>query len=363
MSYTIGVIGGGQLGRMLALAGIPLGFRFVFLDPSPEACARHVGEHICAAYDDEQALQALASRCDIVTFEFENTPPQAIAQLGALLPAYPPARALQTARDRLHEKTLFQRLDIPTPRFANIESQADLERAVEDIGLPAVLKTRSLGYDGKGQKLLRSRVDVAGAFTALGEVPCLLEAFVRFSGEVSLLAVRGRDGACSFYSLVSNVHRNGILHSSQPAPAHPRQALAQEYGGRVLAALDYVGVLAFEFFEYGDQLVANEIAPRVHNSGHWSIEGAQCSQFENHLRAIAGLPLGSTALREHAAMLNLIGAIPTAASVLEIPGAHLHAYDKRSVPGRKVGHLTFCLPDAAALEQSMARGQALLAED
>lgn len=361
MTHTIGVIGGGQLGRMLALAGIPLGFRFVFLDPSPDACARHLGEHICAAYDDEDALRQLGERVDVVTFEFENAPAQAVALVAGLKPAWPPAGALRTARDRLNEKTLFQQLGIPTPAFANVESQAELETAIQAIGLPAVLKTRSMGYDGKGQKVLRVAADVTGAFEELGAVPCLLEGFVDFSGEVSLLAVRAPDGQCVFYPLVGNRHSNGILHCSEPAPGHPAQAVAQQYGEGILRALDYVGVLAFEFFERDGQLIANEIAPRVHNSGHWSIEGAQCSQFENHLRAITGLPLGSTALREHSAMLNLIGDIPPAEQLLAIPGAHLHIYDKQSVPGRKVGHLTLCLPDPAQLQQSLARAQKLIA--
>lgn len=357
---TIGVIGGGQLGRMLALAGIPLGFRFVFLDPSKDACARHLGEHICAAYDDIDALNKLAQHCDIITFEFENAPAESVKHVSALRPAFPRANALQTARDRLNEKTLFQQLGIPTPAFANIESQNDLDAAVKVIGLPAVMKTRTLGYDGKGQKVLRNSTDVMNAFTELGNVPCLLEGFINFSGEVSLIAARNENGDTAFYPLVHNEHRDGILRYSAPSENHPKQALAEDYALRVMQALDYVGVMAFEFFEVDNGLTANEIAPRVHNSGHWSIEGAQCSQFENHLRAITGLPLGSTAVCEHSVMLNLIGNIPSSVEILAIDGAHLHDYDKAFVPGRKVGHLTLRHADKTQLAASVAAAQTLI---
>lgn len=348
------------MGRMLALAGAPLGLRFVFLDPSPEACARHYGTHIQAAFDDPEALAELARRSDIVTFEFENPPAAALQQVSSERPAFPPAQALHVARDRLNEKTLFQQLSIPTPEFADIASQHDLEAAVVRIGLPALLKTRTLGYDGKGQKLLRTTGDIAGAFAELGEAPCVLEQFIPFSGEVSLLAVRGRSADCAYYPLVSNVHEGGILRSSRPCAEHPLQGLAQRHAEQVMEATDYVGVLAFEFFEHGDRLIANEIAPRVHNSGHWTIEGAQCSQFENHLRAILGWPLGSTAVREHCAMLNLIGSLGPREELLSLPGAHLHDYDKRFAPGRKVGHLTLTHSDAQKLQHHWARAQKLL---
>lgn len=205
---------------------------------------------------------------------------------------------------------MFKDLGIPTPDFADVQSQADLDAAAAAIGLPAVLKTRTLGYDGKGQKVLRQPADVQGAFAELGSVPCILEGFVPFTGEVSLVAVRARDGETRFYPLVHNTHDSGILKLSVASSGHPLQALAEDYVGRVLARLDYVGVLAFEFFEVDGGLKANEIAPRVHNSGHWTIEGAECSQFENHLRAVAGLPLGSTAKVGESAMLNFIGAVP-----------------------------------------------------
>jgi 5-(carboxyamino)imidazole ribonucleotide synthase len=356
----IGIIGGGQLGRMLALAGHPLGLDFIFLDPAADACAAAVGGHICAAYDDADALRELEAQVDLVTFEFENAPPETIAHLARSVAVYPCANALRTARDRLLEKSLFRELGIATPAFANIESQADLDAAVATIGLPAVLKTRQLGYDGKGQKVLRAPADVAGTFAQLGNVPCLLEGFVDFSGEVSLIAVRGRSGELRFYPLVHNTHRDGILRLSIASAGHPLQALAEDYATRVIEKLNYVGVLAFEFFEVDGGLMANEIAPRVHNSGHWTIEGAECSQFENHLRAIAGLPLGSTAKVGESAMVNFIGDIPPSEQLLAIDGCHLHHYNKAFKPGRKVGHATLRCADRATLEKKIGEVEALM---
>jgi 5-(carboxyamino)imidazole ribonucleotide synthase len=356
----IGIVGGGQLGRMLALAGHPLGMQFVFLDPAPDACAGALGEHLCAGYADRHHLRLLADEVDLVTFEFENAPADSIAFLSQFVPVYPAAPALRTARDRWLEKNLFRELGIPTPAFANVESQADLTAAAAAIGLPAILKTRQLGYDGKGQKVLRGAADVAGAYAALGETPCLLESFVAFSGEVSLLAVRGRGGETRFYPLVHNTHRDGILRLSVASSAHPLQALAEDYAGRVLDRLDYVGVLAFEFFEVDGGLTANEIAPRVHNSGHWTIEGAECSQFENHLRAVAGLPLGCTAKVQESAMINFIGATPALAELAAIEHCHPHYYGKAFKPGRKVGHATVRCADRAALEAGIRAVEALL---
>lgn len=358
---TVGVVGGGQLGRMLALAGLPLGFHFIFLDPAADACARHLGRHLCAPFDDAEALAELGARSDVITFEFENAPARAVAEAVGNTPTWPPAEALNTARDRLFEKTLFQQQGIATARFANVESQAELEQAVAAIGLPAILKTRRLGYDGKGQLRLHDPEQVAGAFAALGEVPCLLEGFVEFASEVSLIAVRGLNGEFRAWPLVANQHDNGILVQSTPVPDHPLQARAEEHGRRILEQLNYVGVLALEFFVVDGELVANEMAPRVHNSGHWTIEGARCSQFENHLRAIAGLPLGDPSLREPTALLNLIGQLPPRAELLALPGAHLHDYDKAPAPGRKLGHLTLCQPDQQALAASLAQARRLLA--
>lgn len=356
----IGVIGGGQLGRMLSLAGTPLGMDFAFLDPAPDACAQALGEHIRADYSDQDHLRQLADEVDLVTFEFESVPAETVAFLSQFVPVYPSASALRIARDRWFEKSMFKDLGIPTPAFADIQSQADLDAAAAGIGLPAVLKTRTLGYDGKGQKVLRKPEDVAGAFAELGSVPCILEGFVPFTGEVSLVAVRARDGETRFYPLVHNTHENGILRLSVASSEHPLQALAEDYVGRVLDKLDYVGVLAFEFFEVDGGLKANEIAPRVHNSGHWTIEGAECSQFENHLRAVAGLPLGSTAKVGESAMLNFIGEVPPVEKVLAIADCHLHHYGKAFKAGRKVGHATLRSKDLATLKARIGEVEALI---
>lgn len=356
----VGVIGGGQLGRMLALAGTPLGMEFSFLDPAPDACAAPVGNHLCAAYDAKAELEQLAKSMDVVTFEFENVPSEAVAYLAQHVPVFPNAESLRVARDRLNEKTMFRELDIPVTGFANIESQQQLDEAVAQLGLPAILKTRTLGYDGKGQKVLRTAEDVAGAHAELGAVPCLLEAFVAFSGEVSVIAVRGRSGEIACYPLTHNTHQDGILVLSVASDQHPQQALAEDYARRVLEKLDYVGALGFEFFEVEGGLMANEIAPRVHNSGHWTTEGAECSQFENHLRAIAGLPLGSTARVGHSAMLNCIGRMPSNQQVMPLADTHVHNYGKAEKPGRKVGHINLRSQNAEQLQQAITAVQSLL---
>ena len=356
----IGVIGGGQLGRMLALAGTPLGMNFAFLDPAPDACAAALGEHLRADYGDQDHLRQLADEVDLVTFEFESVPAETVAFLSQFVPVYPSAEALRIARDRLFEKSMFRDLGIPTPAFADVLSQADLDAAVARIGLPAVLKTRTLGYDGKGQKVLRQPEDVTDAFAELGSVPLLLEGFVPFTGEVSLVTVRGRDGEVACYPLVHNTHESDILRLSVASSDHPLQALAEDYARRVLEQLDYVGVLAFEFFEVEGGLKANEIAPRVHNSGHWTIEGAECSQFENHLRAVAGLPLGSTAKVGESAMVNFIGSVPPTAAVTALEDCHLHHYGKAFKAGRKVGHATLRSADAATLQTRIAALEALI---
>jgi 5-(carboxyamino)imidazole ribonucleotide synthase len=316
----VGIIGGGQLGRMLALAGIPLGLSFRFLDPSPDAPAAEVGELLVGEYDDPELLDRLAEGADAVTYEFENVPVRAAERVGAL----PAAPALEASQDRLVEKQLFRRLGIPTPR---------IDDEVETF--PAILKTRRLGYDGKGQRLVETRP---------GSDPGhVLEERVPFDRELSLLAVRGADGETRFWPLVENVHEDGILRVSRSPAANAPQAEAEEYGARLLDELGYVGVLALELFEVDGRLLANEFAPRVHNTGHWTIEGAVTSQFENHLRAILGLPLGSTVSRP-ALLVNLIGSVPRAEEVLRIPRAHLHLYGKEPRPGRKLGHVTVVEP-------------------
>jgi 5-(carboxyamino)imidazole ribonucleotide synthase len=358
----VGVLGGGQLGRMLALAGCPLGLRFRFLDLSPRAPAGHLAELHAGDYEDPDALHRFAEGLDVVTYEFENVPVASARLLAERLPVYPPPAALEAAQDRLVEKTFFQSLDIPTPPFLAVDSEESFRAALRLIGLPAVLKTRRLGYDGKGQLVLHEPKDAEYAWRVLGNVPQILEGFVPFRRELSVLAVRGRAGETAFYPLVENHHREGMLRLSlAPAPglATGLQRQAEDHARRVLEALDYVGVLAIEFFETDGGLLANEMAPRVHNSGHWTIEGAQASQFENHLRAILGWPLGSTEPRGQAAMVNLIGSTPPPEVVLRLPRAHLHLYGKAAVAGRKLGHVTLVEHDEAALRARLAELRAL----
>ena len=361
---NIGVLGGGQLGRMLALAGYPLGHDFVFLDPAPEALCG-LGSHLVAQPDDGRALAELAARVDLVTYEFENVPAAAARTLAERVPVYPSPAALEVSQDRLHEKTLFRSLGIPTGPFAPIDSSETLATAVDAVGTPAVLKTRRLGYDGKGQRVVGGPDELAPAWAALGKVPCLLEGFVRFERELSCLAVRGRDGTVAVYPLVENHHEAGILRRSvAPAPAatDERQADAASFARRLLERLDYVGVLALELFEVDGGLLANEIAPRVHNSGHWTIEGAETSQFENHVRAITGAPLGSVATVGVSAMVNLIGGWPDPARLLAIAGAHLHLYGKAPRPGRKVGHVTVRCDEPESLAHGLAAVERILSE-
>ncbi len=337
----VGILGGGQLARMLALAGHPLGMEFAFLDPAPDACAAAVARQVRGPYDDGAKLEELSAWADVITYEFENVPPPAVHLLELQQKrVFPPAQALAISRDRLAEKNLFTELGIPTPAFAAIESLEELQEAVRSIGLPAVLKTRTMGYDGKGQSVLRRSEDCTAAWERIQGRSAILEAFVPFTREVSLIAVRSSTGAEAFYPLTENVHREGILRISRPRRDDPRQAEAAAYARKILDRLQYVGVLALELFDTPRGLVANETAPRVHNSGHWTIEGAYTSQFENHLRAILGLPLGSTALRGAAAMVNCIGSLPAREAILAIPGAHYHDYSKEARPGRKVGHYT-----------------------
>lgn len=357
-NLRIGVLGGGQLGRMLGLAGVSLGMSFRFLDPAHDAPAADVGEMILAPFDDERAVDALAAGLDAATFEFENVPASIAARLASLVPTCPPPLALTIGQDRLNEKEMFTRLGITTNAYAAVDSREDLARAIDAVGLPLVLKTRRLGYDGKGQAVCRSRDEAERAFDTLRPIGVLLaEAFVAFEREVSILAVRGHAGPhgpqTRFYPLAQNTHRSGILHVSiAPAPdSADLQSQAERAAARVLDELNYTGVLAIEFFVRAGVLVANEIAPRVHNSGHWTIEGSVCSQFENHLRAIAGLPLGSTAMREEcAAMVNLVGALPPRKDLLAIDGAHIHLYAKSARPARKVGHVTVTGTRAHVLE-------------
>jgi len=349
----IGILGGGQLARMLALAGYPLDLGFVVLEPAPDACAAPLAGHIQAAYDDPGALAQLAAEVELVTYEFESVPATAVEQLGMSLPVFPPANSLATARDRNHEKNLFRELGIETAPFAKVHDLQTLQRAVGQIGFPAVLKTRTLGYDGKGQQVLRAGDDLQAAWKAIGQAPAILEGLIEFDREVSIIAVRSVSGEMAFYPLAENVHEEGILRLSTCLHGDSHQPLAEDYAKRVLERLDYVGVLAIEFFQLGSYLLANEMAPRVHNSGHWTIEGAETSQFENHLRAILGLPLGGTAAVEHAAMINLIGELPDVPAILGLKNTHLHLYGKAPRVERKVGHITVRETSEQALQERL----------
>jgi 5-(carboxyamino)imidazole ribonucleotide synthase len=354
---TLGILGGGQLGYMLALAGYPLGLHFRFLDPSPEAPVGRIAQRVTAEYTDHAALEKFSNGLELVTYEFENVPVEAAKFLAKRVPVYPPPAALEAAQDRLAEKTLFRNLGISTTDFLPISKPGDFGATVNQLGLPAVLKTSRMGYDGKGQWILRTPEDVARAKSELPKVALILERFVPFTRELSVLAVRSRNGETAFYPLVENHHRGGILRLSlAPAPSlePPLQRAAEDVARRVLESFKYAGVLAIEFFEHEGRLLANEMAPRVHNSGHWTIEGAVTSQFENHLRAVLGLPLGSTGPAGHSAMINLIGDLPEPSEVLAIPDAHLHFYGKVARPGRKLGHVTLraASPERLALRLS-----------
>jgi 5-(carboxyamino)imidazole ribonucleotide synthase len=350
----VGVLGGGQLARMLALAGYPLGLRFVFLDPAGDACAFALGEALHGGYDDCELLERLASRAGVVTYEFENVPAQTSRFLSERVQVYPPWEALAVTQDRLAEKRLFRELDIPTSPFHPVDTRHGLHQALGRLGLPLVLKTRSGGYDGKGQLLLANEEDIAPAWDRLGGSPLLAEQYVPFVREVSMIAVRGQRGETAYYPMSENVHRAGMLHMACSRPGDPMAGLATEYVGRVLSRFDYVGVLALEFFQEGDRLLANEFAPRVHNSGHWTIEGAETSQFENHLRAILGLPLGSTSAVGSVAMVNCIGTLPDTRPLLALADVHLHVYDKLARPGRKLGHVTVRAHDSRTLQTKLS---------
>ncbi len=336
----VGILGGGQLARMLAQAGTPMGMEFTFLCPDQLACAAEFGAHIIAGYEDISALEKLAAASDVVTYEFENVPTLSVEWLSKRITTYPSSLALETAKDRLNEKQTFEKLGIKTTRFWSVSSLDDLVLAASKIGLPAVLKTRTQGYDGKGQVVLKDTTDLPDVWQAIGQVPAILEEWIPYERELSIIAVRDAHDHIVYYPVCENHHREGMLRLSLSRVGDPLQDTAETLVRRLLEHLDYVGTLALELFQLDGKLIANEIAPRVHNSGHWTIEGARTSQFENHLRAIAGLPLGATTVANPATMVNLIGTLPPLAKLLEVPGAVPHFYGKAELPGRKVGHVT-----------------------
>jgi 5-(carboxyamino)imidazole ribonucleotide synthase len=366
---TVGILGGGQLARMMALSGAPLGLRFLVMDTVADACAGQFAPLIVGDWRDEKALGEFASRVDVTTFDFENVPAESAQWLAERVPVFPQPRALAVAQDRLAEKTLFRELGIPVPEFAAIASREDLDDAIAKLGTPCILKTRRLGYDGKGQFRIKTPADAVAAWDALGAqattVGLILEGFIAFERELSVVAVRGRDGEFRTWPLTENWHVDGVLSASL-APAKVDAAMAQtafDHAKKLAEALDYVGVFALELFCRDGELLANELAPRVHNSGHWTIEGSETSQFQNHLRAVLGLPLGDTRMVGLACMLNWIGSMPDAGVVLREAGGHWHDYGKEPRAGRKVGHATLRADSASDLAVTLQRTGAALGRE
>lgn len=358
----VGVLGGGQLARMLALAGFPLGIEVIGVDNQKDCSASKVTRVLHAELNDIAAIEAYFHDVDCVTYETENIPVDVIAPLAKRFKLFPSLDAITMSQDRWHEKNFFSDLSIPTPRYLNIETQDDINTAIAQLGLPLLLKTRRNGYDGKGQYVVRRPEEAKLAWETMQHIPFIAEEWVPFQFEVSQVAVRNQKGEMVFYPLTRNYHEEGILQQSIAPFHHPMlQEKAQQYTRLVLEKLNYVGVLAIEFFCVDDHLIANEMAPRVHNSGHWTIEGADTSQFENHLRAILGLPLGSPEARGACAMINLIGKAQSKFDLLEIPGLHYHWYDKSVKPKRKLGHVTLCADTDTKLMSLVQRALSIIA--
>ena len=356
----IGILGAGQLGQMMALAAYPLGLSCLFYDRTADTPGAQVGPIVTGAFDDTAALEQFARQVDVVTYDWENVPVAAAKAVARHTRVLPGPKVLQVSQDRLYEKTLFCDLGIPTPGFHPVDLRSDLDVAVARLGLPGILKTRRDGYDGKGQFVLRTAADLDTAWAALGGVALIYEAFVKFTQEVSQVVTRDRHGNLAWYPLACNEHVSGILAVSR-AP-HDDAALSRQARRHTSALLEhfgYVGTFTVEYFVQGGRLLANEMAPRVHNSGHWTIEGAATSQFANHVRAIAGLPLGSTATLGHAAMVNFIGKMPRAKAALAIPGLGFHDYGKTARPGRKLGHATIVATTTAQRERLLKAARAL----
>ncbi|QTP60280.1 5-(carboxyamino)imidazole ribonucleotide synthase [Billgrantia antri] len=348
---NIGVLGAGQLGRMLALAGYPLANRFTFLDTTGHPSAG-IGE-VMIYTDQHHLLDDFLAKVDLVTYEFEHLPVALVQAIEEVKPVYPCSEAIRICQNRAEEKALFDRLGIPTPAYRIVESAEALEAAARELGTPVVAKSVTEGYDGKGQAVLRDPGEAAEAWRSINHPKLIVEAFVDFVREVSIIAVRGRDGEVAFYPMAENLHVDGILrYSLAPMPDldDAVQQTADGYIRALLDELDYVGVLTLELFQTRDgKLLANEMAPRVHNSGHWTMDGAVTSQFENHLRAIQGLPLGDTSARQPTCMVNVIGQEGNPAAILAITDAHLHRYDKSERPGRKLGHVNLVAESHAEL--------------
>lgn len=336
---NIGILGGGQLSRMLALAGIPMGLTFSFYEPHDTSAVLGLGNIVHGSYDDYTALASFADHVDIITYENENISPQVLEYLESHKPVYPKKNALAIMQDRFFEKNIFRELSIPTNKFFNITTKQELESAADILGYPFLLKKRTEGYDGKGQIKIASAHDIS----ELKDSDCenmIAEEWVYFNREVSLIAARNKSGDMVFYDISENTHKEGILHNTLNKIQDPSFELAKQYLTLMMTHLDYIGVMAIEFFEKDEGLIANEMAPRVHNSGHWTIDAAHISQFENHLRAILNWPLGNTSSLFPAVMHNILGIMPNKEEILAQKNAHLHDYRKAERPGRKIGHVT-----------------------
>ncbi|MDQ2069946.1 5-(carboxyamino)imidazole ribonucleotide synthase [Natronospira bacteriovora] len=348
---SIGIIGAGQLGRMMALAGYPLGMRFTFLDKTSDTPGAQVGDIVLGDFTRSDDIRRLAEQVDLLTYDVENVPVEALKSAAGDTPIHPSPALLGIAQDRLTEKQAFAEHGMATAPYRTVDSLVDLRAAIDELGMPAVLKRRQLGYDGRGQRFIRQAGDIESAWEALSGAPLILEGFVDFDREVSLIAVRNRSGEMAFYPLSDNRHEEGILRLSiAPCADRTLQTQAESQIRSLMDAFDYAGVLTVEYFEKGGELIANEMAPRVHNSGHWTIEGAATSQFENHLRGILDLPLGDTSPRGHVAMINCLGQMPALADCIRYPDVHYHDYGKAPRPRRKLGHITAVRPDRASLD-------------
>lgn len=349
----VGVLGAGQLARMLALAAAPMGIRVRTIGPDPQACAVPFTEHVTAEIVDRSALERFAAGVDVVTFETESVPLESVLFVAESTLVRPGARAVEMLQDRVFEKELFDRLGIPAVEYRHVRSSAELEAASRDLGCPVVAKTRQGGYDGKGQRVIREPSEAGSAWNELGEGELLVEKYVKLVRELALMSVRSSSGQTLFYRAVESTPENGILRYAVVIEEPDVQAELESYAARILDDLDYVGALGLEFFETEAGILANEGAPRVHNTGHWTIEGASTSQFENHVRATLGLPLGSVRSFEHVAMVNYLGHVPPVERVLEIPGAYHHDYGKPPHPGRKLGHMTLVCEAHDELRRSL----------
>jgi len=356
----IGVLGNGQLAQMMALAGISLGHEFVFLDENPDGVVKNLGRNIITKAGDLPQLMEFADSVDVITVEKEHIPRSILEHLNETGKLMPGSKAVFVSQDRLMEKQFLQSIDIALPRYYEINSLEQLQQSASDHGDTLILKTRREGYDGKGQFVLKNAQQCEDAWEQLNTGQLVAEQRINFTREVSMICARNANGDTCFYPIAENIHQNGILALSTVKVNDPMQAKAEDYARRILEGLDYVGVLGCEFFEVDGELLANEIAPRVHNSGHWTMDGAYTSQFENHVRAILNLPLGLTDAHSDCVMFNLIGEIPDANSVLKIPGTNLHAYGKQARPGRKLGHINLCENNAQDMQMSIAQLEKLI---